>query len=270
MALASLVTASHSEAAPLDAGIDMVAPGPGADSGSAPRRDPGDTATTGPRTEGRRPPADGSPPDGGVPEAAAYAPAARDPLAPESVRVLDRRPYILLGHGVRRGPGLDLYMIALYVDEVGARRAFPALASRAGGRSREKLLGGDRAPPFVVWGDFEKLAVVRLLRDAPSVEVCGILQEGLEALLSDRAAPELRDRARALLALFDRDLRRGDTFELHTSPSGLLEVRVGQARHAVATDARLARAVWEIWLGGRPVQLDLRRALIDRVELLGR
>ena len=196
--------------------------------------------------------------------------AASPPVAPESLRFVDKRPYFLLGAGVRRKPAADLYAIALYVDEVGARRAFPALASRAGGRTRDKLLGGDKAPPFVVWGDFGKLAVVRLERDLPLAELRGIFEEGLEAQLGERAPPELRQRAQALLAIFERDGRRGDVIEISTTPGGLVTVRLGEVRREVATDARLARALWEIWLGARPVQVDLRRALIDRIDQLGR
>ena len=210
-----------------------------------------------------------APPDAGVvDDRGVPASPFGAPLPPQ--RVVDRRPYLLLGSGVRRKPPDALYGIALYVDEIGARRAFPALASRAGGRGRDKLLGGDKSPPFVVWGDFGKLAVVRLLRDAPLAEVRGIFEEGLESQLSERASPELRERAQALIAAFDRDLKRGEAFELRTTPGGLIEVHFGEVHRQIATDARLARALWETWLGGRPVQLDLRRALIDRVDLLGR
>lgn len=223
---------------------------------------------------GASPVADGGagPVDGGAPVASAVAaPPAAATAAPPLVRSIDRRPYTLLGSGVRRRGDSDLYRITLYVDEVGARRAFPALAARAGGRSRDKLLGGDKAPPFVVWGDFGKLAVVQLLRDASAAEVQSIVEEGLEGVLADKAPPELRERARDLVKLVAADMKRGAVFELHTSPGGVVDVRRPGARRAVAaTDARLARALWEIWLGSRPVQVDLRRALVDRVDLLGR
>lgn len=216
-----------------------------------------------------------------VPPDAGAGPAARGAVGPvpaevtaapalPAARLLDRRPFALLGEGVRRKDDIDRYRIALYVDEVGARRAFPALATRAGGRTREKLLGGDKAPPFVVWGDFGKLAVIELLRDAPAAEVRAVLEEGLEAVLSDKAPPELRERARALVALLDRDLPRGAVVELLTTAGGAIDVRVGGTQRRAAIDARLSRALWEIWLGGRPVQVDLRRALVDRVDRLGR
>src|SRR5436190_1333141 len=77
----------------------------------------------------------------------------------EAVRTVQARPYLLLGAGVRRKPVDKLYAMGLYVEEAGARRAFPALAIKAGGRTRDKLLSGDRSQAFVIWGDFGKVGV---------------------------------------------------------------------------------------------------------------
>ena len=71
-----------------------------------------------------------------------------------------------------------------------------------------------------------------------------------------------------LLAAFDRGLARGDLLTLHTTAGGQVEVWQGEAHRVVATDARLARALWEIWLGPRSVQPDLRRVLLDRPDVL--
>jgi hypothetical protein len=207
----------------------------------------------------------------GEPTAPTSAPSPRAPPPRlEDRRDVDGRPYLLLGSGARRSGGEAVYSIALYVDETGARRAFPALASRAGGRGHEKLVGGDKAPTFVVWGDFGKLALLRLERDATAAEIRALFDEGTAGLRGDRAGEDARERVRGFLALFDRDLKRGDVIELHTAPSGALAVRFGDERRAAGPDARLCRALWEIWLGGRPISTELRRALVDRIDQLGR
>src|SRR5258708_1915045 len=64
-----------------------------------------------------------------------------------ATRPWDNRRFILLGSG-----STDVYAIALYVDETPAHRAFPALTVRAGGRQHSRLLAGDHAQEFVVWG----------------------------------------------------------------------------------------------------------------------
>src|SRR5690349_7348381 len=69
------------------------------------------------------------------PTVAAFAPT----------RVVDGRTFVLTGEGVHRTGGVAQYAMALYVDELDARRAFPALVARAGGRARAQLLAGDHA-----------------------------------------------------------------------------------------------------------------------------
>src|SRR5262249_32653023 len=78
---------------------------------------------------------------------------------------VDGRPYVLLGVGVRRKFVVKVYAMALYVDEAEARHAFPALATRAGGRDHAKLVAGDHAQSFVLWGTFGKLARLHFVRD---------------------------------------------------------------------------------------------------------
>lgn len=188
---------------------------------------------------------------------------------PPRERQVGGRPYLLLGHGLRRRDGADWYTIALYVDEVGARRAFPALVARVGGRSHDKLVASDKVPPFLVWGDFGKLAVLRLESDLPAASLRAAFEEGLGSLRVDGRPPELRERVSAFLSLLSRDLHRGDQIELATSAGGTVEVTIAGERKEAATDARLARGLWQIWLGEKPISLELRRALIDRVEHLG-
>ena len=33
---------------------------------------------------------------------------------------------------------------------------------------------------------------------------------------------------------------------------------------------RLARAMWGIWLGGKPISTDMRKSLIDRIDQFGK
>jgi hypothetical protein len=185
-------------------------------------------------------------------------------------RTVAGRPYLLIGAGVRKRPVEKLYAMGLYVEEVGARRAFPALAVKAGGRSREKLLSGDRTQSFVIWGDFGKAGVLHFLRDVKADEVRSLFEEKLAPLLAESVPQDLRDRARAFVALLDRDLKSGDEIVIETNPAGKVELSIAGARKEAATDARLARWIWEAWLGARPVSTELRKALVERIDVLGK
>lgn len=188
----------------------------------------------------------------------------------EAVQKVGGRTFLLLGAGARKPPAPAAYAIALWVEQEMAHRAFPALAAKVKGRTRDKLVGGDRSPTFVVWGDFEKIGELRF-KEATSAETLrAAFEEGLSPLLADKVPADLKDRVRAFLALFDRDLSPGDSIRIHTSPGGAIELEIAGSKKEVPTDARLQRGIWEIWLGGKPVSNELRRALIDRIEILGK
>ncbi len=188
----------------------------------------------------------------------------------ETSRQMGGKTWLLLGAGARKPPSGSPYVLALWVEQELAHRAFPALAAKAKGRTRDKLVGGDRAPTFVVWGDFEKLGELRFPDGATAEQARAVFEEGLQPLLEGKMPPELKDRVRAFLALFDRDLKPGETILLHTSHGGAIELEIAGEKREAPTDARLQRGIWEIWLGGRPVSNELRRALIDRIEILGK
>jgi len=188
--------------------------------------------------------------------AAAAAGAAAEPAADFApTRVADGRTLVLLGTGERTGD----YAMALYVDELDARRAFPALAARAGGRTRARLLMSDHSQSFVIWGHFTKLAVLHLLRAADAATVRGWISEGLADA-----------KAEALLALFDRDLKDGADLTLRSYDDGRIEIDLDGDKRVAPQSPKLARALWKVWLAEKPALPELRRALVDKIDLLGR
>lgn len=172
-------------------------------------------------------------------------------------RTIDGRTFVVTGTGVRKGD----YAMALYVDELDARRAFPALAARAGGRQRARLLAGDHAQTFLLWGHFTKVAVFRFQR-AMTAEAFGA---PIRAEL-DRS-PEQRKQVEALLAAIDRDFAEGEELVLRTDDDGRIEWTLGGERKAGPRSPKLQRALWALWLGSKA---ELRRALVEKIDLLGR
>jgi hypothetical protein len=181
-------------------------------------------------------------------------------------RTVEERSFAITGAGVLEGK----YQMALYVDELDARRAFPALVTRAGGKSRAKILGGDHAQQFILWGHFDKLAEVRFIAPLAAAELRGQLKDALDVELGDKARPELRRQADALLALFDRDVEPGQTLMLRTDEAGHIELELAGHKKAGPQSPKLARALWSVWLGDKPISKELSRALVDKVDLLGR
>jgi hypothetical protein len=205
--------------------------------------------------------------------AAAHAETVEEPSsghAFDAVRTVEGRPYALVGVGIRKKFVVKVYAMALYIDEAEGRHAFPALVSRAGGHDHAKLTSGDHAQSFVMWGTFGKVAVLHFVRNVDAGKIRGAFEEGLEEELSDKAPPDVKQQAQAFLALFDKDLKDGQEIVLHTTPDGKTEVDIAGVKKSGPTSPRLARAVWGIWLGQKPISADLRRGLVERIDVLGK
>jgi hypothetical protein len=188
----------------------------------------------------------------------------------EATATVDGRPYVLLGLGVRKKLMVKVYAMALYIDEAEGRHAFPALVSRAGGRDHAKLTSSDHAQSFVMWGTFGKMARLHFVRDVDAAKIRGAFEEGLEDELSDKSPPEMKQAAQQFLDLFDKDMKEGQEIVLRTTADGKIEATVAGAQKSGPHNARLARAVWGIWLGQKPISADLRRGLVERIDVLGK
>jgi hypothetical protein len=175
-----------------------------------------------------------------------------------------------MGVGIRKKFIVKVYAMALYVDDAEGKRAFPALASRAGGRDHAKLTASDHAQSFLAWGAFEKIGVMHFVRDVGAEKIREAFKEGLEDELSDKAPPDLKKAAESFLALFDRDVKDGEEIVIRTYGDGRIDVSTGGQRKEGPTSPKLQRAVWNIWLGSHPVSTDLRKSLVDRIDVLGK
>jgi len=191
-------------------------------------------------------------------------------VAFESTRTVDGRPYALLGTGLRKKVVVKVYAMALYVDETDARRSFPALAARAKGSDHARLTSEDHAQQFVLYGSFGKLAVLHFVRDVGKEKIREAFEDGLGEELSDKAPADARQAAQAFVALFDQDIKEGEEVVVRTFPDGRIEIQQGSRKTAGPHSPRLARAIWGVWLGAKPISTDMRKTLIDRIDLLGR
>lgn len=176
----------------------------------------------------------------------------------------------LIGTGVRKKFVVKVYAMALYVDDAEARRAFPALVSRAGGRDRAKLLDSDHAQAFVVWGAFPKLGILHFVRDVEAEKIRDAYKDSLEEELSDKAPPEMKRAAEGFLAAFNVDLKSGQEIQIHTGVDGKIDITVAGQKRELPANPKLARAVWNIWLGAHPISSDMRKSLVDRIDQLGK
>ena len=188
----------------------------------------------------------------------------------DSDKTIGGKSYTLVGAGVRKKFFVKVYAMGLYVDTTDGKRAFSSLATKAGGSDQAHVVAGGKADSFIVWGQFDKLAILHFVRDVGAEKVREAFTEGLGEELSDKAPADVREAATSFLKLIDRDLKNGDDLVLHTDTSGHLEVSIaGQSKGGVQ-NAKLARAMWNVYLGGKPPTKELKTELTNRISALGK
>jgi hypothetical protein len=188
----------------------------------------------------------------------------------EASRTVDGKPFTLLGTGIRKKWMVKVYAMGLYVAEEDARRAFPALAARAGGKDKAKLTASDHAQSFVIWGTFPKVGVLHFVRNVEVEKIREAFKDGFEEELSDKAPPELKKATESFLSLFTGEIKEGQEIVLTTNGDGKITVDIAGAVKPGPSNPKLVRALWSVWLGGKPISTDMRKSLVERVDVLGR
>ena len=179
--------------------------------------------------------------------------------------------YLLLGVGLRsrqtgKEPKVPLYTMGLYVDHAGAKIPFPALYGKA--PTRAMMMAESRAQNFVLWGRFAKLGVLRFIAPFAKVDLEAELRSGLADVLTDKAPEELRRDAEKFLALFSQDFKAGDELRIHTDETGRIEVQLAGVKKPGPHNPKLARHIWEMWLGSHGLSKDMRQSLVDKLDSL--
>ena len=167
--------------------------------------------------------------------------------------------------------GFKVYAMAMYIDDESARKQFPRLAGQAGGADQRTLEESGLLPSFIIQGDFAKHAILWFARDVSAKQTMDSYREALEKDLSPKASPEVRAAAEGFVKLFEKDVKQGDEIVIHTEPDGRVGVQLGaEPMRWGPTSQRLVFDVWDIWLGQKPINGDLKKMLMDRVDALGR
>lgn len=179
--------------------------------------------------------------------------------------------YLLLGVGLRsrqggKEPKVNLYAMALYVDHAGAKIPFPALHGKA--PTRAMMMAESRAQNFVLWGRFGKLAVLRFLQPFDKSDLIAELRTGLADLLTGKGPEEMSKDVEKFLALFNKDWKAGEELRIQTDDTGRIDVQIDGIKRPGPHNPKLARHIWEIWLGSHGLSKEMRQTLVDKIDTL--
>jgi tetratricopeptide (TPR) repeat protein len=187
----------------------------------------------------------------------------------QTLKEIDGKAYTLLGAGARKVMGFKVYAMGLYVEDEPARAAFPSLAARAGGSDHATLLRNDLVNQWLVLGDFGKMAHLHFVRNVSAKDTRDSYRDAMPDAFSSTAPADLRRDAEAFLAMFD-DIKDGDDLVIRTTADGQVIVEQNGKVKRGPKNQRLVHDIWDIWMGQKPINADLKKTLVDRVDTLGR
>ncbi len=175
---------------------------------------------------------------------------------------VEGKRYTCLGSGVRKKLLFKVYDLTFCVEEGAAKSElsrFVASAPRHAGKSGDALASSLAQDPaffdFLVTMKVAKAAEFAFLRDVSSDQIQGSFRESLSKTLGAGAAPRIE----ALVKLIDSELHEKERFWMTTAPGGRIAFEL--KGHKELTDAELARAIWQVYLGAEPVAPALKEAV---------
>ena len=149
-------------------------------------------------------------------------------------------PLVLNGAGVRQRFVFDVYALGLYLP---AKKTSAAEAIGAAGPKR---------------------LLIHMLRDVPADQFSGALMDGLKDNVPEAELKALEPRIRQLseTMLSFKEAKKGMRITLDWTDAGTAVAADGKPAGAPIPGEDFYRALLRIWLGDRPVQADLKKALL--------
>jgi len=116
---------------------------------------------------------------------------------------------------------------------------------------------GDDPYTSFINDDYEKVIVMRFLRDVGADKIAGAFREGIRKTL-----PEGHDDAvDAFVGLFTSPVQNGQELVLRYAPGQGLSAEQGGRPLGRLADPAVIAAVWATWFGDEPISKDLKQGL---------
>jgi hypothetical protein len=159
----------------------------------------------------------------------------------EGVKLPDEdQKLVLNGAGLRKRAFFQVYVIGLYLPE---KKAAAADAIGAAGPKR---------------------VLIHMMRDVDAEQFGGALTDGMKDNVSEAEMKAFEPRIRQLQAIMlsMKEAKKGMRITLDWTPAGTAVTVDGKASGQPIPGEDFYRALLKIWLGEKPVQADLKSALL--------
>lgn len=215
----------------------------------------------------------------GLSVAVAASPAAAQELVEPSTEVkfekspvIDGKPFLCLGTGVRKKAIFKVYAIVYCVEEAAGQAEIQKYFAEGAGKAHAPSQGKQLAEKLADDpGFFRALMAMKIEKAAQLVFVRDVgkdkMKEAFEESLTRSLGKDEKPRIESFVNLLDRDLKRGDRMILQTGPDG--RIRVGHSGEPKSVqDPVLAAAVWQPYLGEDSVAPSLRKSVAATVAAM--
>lgn len=179
---------------------------------------------------------------------------------------------VLAGTGLRDKRvifNLNIYAYGFYVDPVGAKKALP----RWSGKSIKQLKDDQGFYNALLKDDFAKSLRLVFVRDVDGDEIEKAFSDSIEPRIKktkDKA--QMREATKAMQAFkrsFDvKELEEGDEVIFTWLPGGKLEITVKGKRRPQIVSSALCWALFDIYLGPKPIESKGKKTMVERLPAL--
>jgi hypothetical protein len=187
------------------------------------------------------------------------------------------KPHTLIGVGAFEAFGaIDVYGAGFYVDTEAAARAWQRFLTNQGAsfvRDGAVDWGGlKNSSTLYQWihsSSFGKGIHIKMVRSVTKQQVIDLHTDVMRALVDDFDVAVTQSPLKDYVDATCQDGENGDELQIWSRGS---TIYVKSSRHGETTienAGSIIRPVWQLWFGARPIQVPLRRALVEHLENLG-
>lgn len=187
------------------------------------------------------------------------------------------KAHTLVGVGAFEAFGaIDVYGAGFYLDTEAAARSWQRFLERQGASfvrdgvvDWAALKNSSTLYQWVHSGSFGKGIHIKMVRSVTRQQVIDLHNDVMSRLVDDFDVAVTQSPLKDYVDATCQDGEDGDELQIWTRGSTIF---VKSSRHGetkIENASSIIRAVWQLWFGAQPIQVPLRRALVEHLENLG-
>jgi len=185
--------------------------------------------------------------------------------------------HTLIGVGAFEAFGaINVYGAGFYVETESAKRAWQRFLANQGASFVENgqvnwdaLKNSSTLYQWIYSGSFGKGIWIKMVREVTRQQVIDLHTDVMRNLVDDFDTAVTQSPLKDYVDATCNDAVVGDELMIWTKGTRIY-VKGSRSPLITIEDAgSIIRAVWQLWFGGQPIQVPLRRGLVDHLENLG-